>query len=290
MNYKQISLIFFSVFSIISCNRNKFDGKNGLKVVLFPDSEDTCQVVEYKDGKKNGYLKEYYQNKKLKIIQHFVDDKNVDTAKFYHPNGNIEAIQIYQSGEKAGCWEKYNPQGKLYSKICFENGVFHGTAYTYSYKSLNLIEKFNFNHGSKDGPQELFYNSGKPKSIAYYYNGRPGLGLREWYESGNEINNDFAIHYQEQNKVNLENKLYYYVTLDNPQSDDEVFRVSDKDTGKEINQIQRLEKRGDKFVLQFDVYNHGFIMEKVKLAAYRKTGFGNIFIKTISFNASANNY
>ncbi|MBI3517819.1 MAG: hypothetical protein HY062_00490 [Bacteroidetes bacterium] len=290
MRAKHTVTAFLCLLIIISCSRNKFDGKNGLKVILFSNSEDTCQVIEYKDGKKNGYLKEYYENGKLKIIQHFVDDKNVDTAKFFHPNGNLEAIQIYNNGEKAGCWEKYNPQGKLFSKICFENGVFHGAAYTYSYKSLNLIEKFNFQNGSKVGPQELFYNNGKPKSIAYYYYDRPGLGLKEWDENGNEINNDFAISYREQNKVNLENKLYYIISLENPEADDEVFRVVAKDTGNVITQYQRLEKRGDSHVLEFSVYPGGFVMEKVKLAAYRKTKFGNTFIKTISFNASANNF
>ena len=54
--------------------------------------------------------------------------------------------------------------------------------------------------------------------------------------------------------------------------------------------MSRLERRGNDFVLQFSVYQGGFVMEKVKLAAYRKTRLGNTFIKTISFNASANHF
>lgn len=272
-----------------SCSES-FDGKNGLKIVHFPNSDDTCQVIQYKDGKKNGYLREFYKNGNLKTEQHFIDDKNVDTAKFYHSNGKISAIQIYDKGYKAGCWESYNDQGKLYSKICFRNGVYHGTAVTYSYKSLNLIERFHYDNGSKEGSQETFYNSAKPKSISYYHNDQPILGTKEWYESGKEVDNDFSIHYQEHNKVSLENKLYYYITLENPHNEDKVFRILESDTGLAVTQIQRLEKMGDKFILQFNVYPGGFVMERVKIAAYRKTGFGNTFIKTISFNASVNNY
>lgn len=284
-----IFIVLVSAF-LISCSRNKFDGQNGLKIVMFPDSDDTCQVIEYKNGKRNGYLKEYYQNGKIKTIQHFIDDKNVDTAKFYHPNGNPEAIQIYKNGFKSGCWLKYNPNGKVYSKIPFVDGMFDGEALTYSYKSLNLIERFNFKKGFKDGKQELFYNSGKPKSVCYFHNGQACLGLKEWYESGKEINNDFKINYTEVNKVNLENKLYYYITLENPKESDEVYTVMNNDTGRVLTRIQRLEKIGDKFVLQFNIYNGGFIMEKIKLAAHRKTDFGNIYIKTLKLTVSVNNY
>lgn len=282
--------ICFSLIVLVSCNGNTFDGKNGLKVVYFPGTDDTCQVIEYKDGKKNGNLKEFFENGNLKTIQHYKDDKQIDTAVFFHPNGKKAGIQMYNNGLFAGCWEKFNEEGKLYSKICFDNGVFDGEALTYSYKSLNLIERYHYNKGDKQGVQETFYNSGKPKSIAYYYWGLPGLGTREWLENGTEINNDFGIHYTEQDKVKLENNLYVYVTLDDPEPDDVVYKVSTSDTGNVVTTLQRLEKTGDKFTLRYSVYPGGFVMEKVKLAAYRKTGFGNTFIKTISFNVSANNY
>lgn len=288
-------LLYYHFFGIVillffvSCS-NEFDGKNGTKTVKFPGTEKICQTIEFRDGKKNGILKEYFENGNLKTVQHFKDNKNVDSALYYHINGKLAVIQMHNNGEKVGCWKKFNEAGELYSDMCFEKDRLNGTALTYTYKSLHLIERYNYKDGSKNGKQENFYNSGKPKSVTYYLDDRPCLGTTEWLESGEIINNDFSIKYLEQNKVNLEDKLYYVVTLENPHSDDEVFRVLAKDTGNVITQYQRLEKKGDNFVLEFSVHQGGFVMEKVKLAAYRKTRLGNTLIKTISFNASANNF
>ncbi len=283
------TIVICGILFFISCS-NTFDGKNGVKIVNFPGTDKICQTVDYKDGKKNGLLKEYFKNGNLKTVQHFKDDKNIDSALYYHPNGKLAVIQIRKNGKKEGCWIKYNEAGQLYSSMCFENNLLNGPTLTYSYKSLHLIERFNFKNNSKEGKQELFYNSGKPKSVTYYHDDQLSMGTTEWLETGELINSDFSIKYSEQNKVNIDNKLYYFISLENPQEDDQVFRVSSSDTGRVISQMLRLEKKGNQFVLQFNVYQQGFVMEKVKLAAYRKTRLGNTFIKTISFNASANNY
>lgn len=287
LHYKFLPTTLFFVF--VSCS-NSFDGKNGLKIVKFPGTDKTCQTIEFKDGKKNGILKEYFENGNLKTVQHFKDNKNVDSALYYHINGKLAVIQMHNNGEKVGCWKKFNEAGKLYSDMCFENDRLNGTVLTYTYKTLHLIERYNYKDGSKDGKQENFYNNGKPKSLTYYLDDRLCLGTTEWLETGEMINNDFSIKYSEQNKLNLENKLYYSVTLENSQPDDEVFRVLAKDTGNVITQYQRLEKKSNNFILEFSIYQGGFVMEKIKLAAYRKTRLGNTFIKTISFNASANNF
>lgn len=292
MFMKNVGIKFFSsiVFLLfVSCS-DSFDGKNGIKTVKFPGTDKICQTIEYKDGKKNGTLKEYFENGNLKTVQQFKDDKNVDSALYYHINGKLAAIQIHHDGYKSGCWKKFNEQGKLYSEMHFKKGLVDSVALTYTYKTLHLIERFNFKSGSKHGKQETFYNSGKPKSVEYYNDDKLCLGTTEWLETGELVNNDFSIKYVEQNKVNIENTLYYIVSLENPSPDDEVFRVSDKDTGSVVSQMSRLERRGNDFVLQFSVYQGGFVMEKVKLAAYRKTRLGNTFIKTISFNASANHF
>ena len=129
---------FFIVLLLASCS-DSFDGKNGIKVVKFPGTDKICQTVEFKDGKKNGVLKEYFENGNIKTVQHFKDNKNVDTALYYHPNGKLAAIQIHDNGDKVGCWKKYNEAGALYSDICFVKDRLDGTSLTYTYKTLHLI-------------------------------------------------------------------------------------------------------------------------------------------------------
>ena len=281
--------LFFLVISFYSCS-NKFDGKNGVKTVMFPGTDQVCQTIEYKDGKKNGTLKEYFENGNLKTVQQFKDGVNVDSALYYHMNGKLAVVQMHKNGEKTGCWRKYNEAGKLYSEMCFKNDLLDGTVTTYTYKTLRLIERFNYKEGSKHGKQETFYNSGKPKSVVYYNNDQLCLGTKEWLENGDTVNNDFDIKVVEQNKVNLENRLYFYITLQNPQEGDEVWQVLEKDSANIITRYRNLIKEGDRFVLEFSVNPGGFVMEKIKLAAYRQSRLGTPIVKIVKFNAAANNF
>jgi len=287
---KTLILASVTLFIFLSSCSKSFDGKNGIKTVYYPGTENINQTVEYKDGKKNGYLKEYFENGNIKIIQQFKDDLPVDSAIWYHPNGKIADIQIHKNGLKNGCWKRFNKEGKLFSEINFKNGLLHGQSSVYTFKTLKPIEKFNYVEGDKQGIQQEWHNNGNRKSICYFNNDMPCLGTEEWEENGTKINHDFKISVSEQNKVQLSNKLTYIITIENIQPEDELYEVSLKDTGNVITQIRRIPRENDKFVLGYDVFKGGFVMEKVKLAAYRKTAYGNTVIKTTTFNVSANNF
>lgn len=282
-------LLLIVLFTFFSCS-DLFDGKDGVKTVYFPESKIVQQVVEYERGKKNGIAKEFYRNGKLKNLQHFINDTLVDSSFFYHKNGNLYAIQLYLKNKKEGCWKYYNTEGKLHKENCYKNDVLDGTSCEYTYRTGRLLIRFNFKEGSRDGKQEVYYNNGKPKYIVYYDGGKPCLGTEEWYESGEKVNNDFKINIIEDNKVQLENSLKYYIELENPQQDDCVFAVVNSDTGRVVNKRYPITQIGNRFFLDYMVGKGHFIMETVKLAAFRKTKMGNTVIKTISINVAAENY
>lgn len=282
---------FIVVFCILlsSC-KNNTDSENETKTIYFPGSKIIKQTIEYSNGKKNGTLKEFYRNGNLKIKQYFVNDTVRDSTIVYHENGNPAYLQIIIDGKREGCWKKFNEKGMLYSEICFKDGVLHGASTTYTYNSGRVLSRLNYNDGRKDGKHEYFYNSGKPKSISYFRDGQPCLGTEEWYESGENINNDFKIFITEQNRVLLNNTLTYLIRLENLKDDDEVYQVYVKDTGRVVTSYSELKRKSDYFELELYVPKGGFIMEQVKIAAYRKTAMKNTFIKTALINASANNF
>lgn len=282
--------LFLAIAIVLQSCSNKFDGKDGVKTVYFPNSEIVQQVVEYKDGKRIGELKEYYRNGKLKVRQYYKDDRLNDSAFFYHENGNIKYFQYLKDSKKEGTWKKYNEQGKVYEEISFKNDYLDGYTTTYTYRTGHVIQRLHYKDGMKEGKQELFYNNGKPKAILYYHYSKPCVGTEEWDEQGGKINNDFKISIREENKLLLENKLNFFIKLENTKENDEVYLIAEKDPEKMATTVYPLEKVGNEYLLTYNVPPGGFKMETVHIGAFRKTALGNTYIKTKAITVSANNF
>lgn len=285
LNSLCLCLLFFILLSCDSITENK-----ELKTVYFPNSEIVKQTVEFKEGKKNGALKEYFRNGKLKALQRYVNDTLNDTSFFYHENGKLASIQLYKNRQRFGCWQKYNKEGKLFWEACFKNNEFHGTNRQYSYRSLKLIEVQNYQDGQKHGKQETFYNNGKPRSVSFFDKGEALPGTVEWQDNGKKIVNDFQIHVVEVNDILMKNQLSFFIHLDKPRNDDRLYQELIFMGEKETKAYSPIEHEDGHFVIRYTIPKGDFIMKEVKLLAKRKTSMGNTIIKTKSFVASANNY
>lgn len=283
------SFIFLLLSAFCFSCKDLLDDKDK-KIIYFPESEVIKQSVEFKDGKKHGDFREFYRNGNPKAIQHYRNDTLTDTSFFFHESGILASYQIMENNIKTGCWKKFNKAGKEYWNACFKNGLLDGKAEEYSYKSIKLLMRKTYKAGREEGKQEYYYPNGKPKCMVYFEGGFAIPGTQEWKDSGREVNNDFKINVTEKNAVLLENKLFFYVTLENPQPDDIVYEISAHDTENKISTIRRLPNNGNTHLLEYYVGKGGFVMEEVHLAAYRKTSQGNTFIKKTKFMASANNF
>jgi len=220
LNSLRFIFLFAPFIIFISSCSNEFNGKDGIKTVYFPNSKLIKQVVGYKNGKRNGSLKEYYRNGNLKINQVYQDDFLTDSCITYYENGNIQLVQFIKDKKKEGAWKKFNEQGKLYEEVNYKDDVREGYATKYSYRSLKLLEKKHYVEGKENGKQEFFYLNGKPKAVYYSYDNNPCLGTQEWDESGKEINNDFTIDTYEENKLLLTGRFLIHIKLSNPKPED----------------------------------------------------------------------
>lgn len=286
---RSLLLLFLSGIFISSCS-NEFDGTDGIKTIYFPNSELIKQVVNYKDGKRIGELREYYRNGNLKIKQYYKNDTLTDSCMMYYENGNIQLIQFIKDKKKEGSWKKFNEQGKMYEEINYKNDERNGYATKYSYRSLKLLEKKHYVDGKEEGKQEFYYLNGNPKAICYSSGNAPCLGTQEWDESGKEINNDFTISTTEENKLLLTGKFLIHVKLSNPKQDDELRAVTDTNSTNCLTTIYKVGKIGDEFLIEYQIARGGFIMENLKIAATRTTDLGNKFVKTKTLKIAANNY
>ena len=66
--------------------------------------------------------------------------------------------------------------------------------------------------------------------------------------------------------------------------------MASKDSENYPVKVYPLKRIKNEFILEYRVNLGGFIMETIKIGAYRKSGMGNVILKTKSFTASVNNY
>ncbi len=290
--HKHVLKLVFSVFilaAFYSCSPS-FDGKNGLNIVHFPNSEKVMMTAEFKDGKRDGELKEYYKNGKLKTHQHYVNDKLEDSSLLYYENGVLGELQYFKDHKREGTWKKFNKEGKVISEINYKNNELDGLSATYTYRTCKLQKRMNYRNGLLDGKQEVYYDNGKPQSITYYAGDHPCKGTQEWSETGEKINHDFKITVVEENKLLMENRLRFFITLENPQPDDRVLLLSEKDTGNLVTELEPLRKVDARYVLEYGLAKGGFLMEKARIGVFRKTGLGNTVIETKDITVAGTNY
>lgn len=281
-------ILFFSLFIITSCKNEK---KSNIKIVHYPGTDKIHQSITYLDTLKDGEAKEFFPNGVLKWRRFYVRDTLSDTTFIYHENGKLRSLQMYRNKKAHGGWKEFNKEGKLYSEIYFKDGLFDSTSTVYTYRTGRVQERITFKKGIKNGLEELYYPNGNPKSKIFYNSGEPCKTIQEWYDDGEKVNNDFKIFVTETNDVLMKNTLTYTIRLENPKPDDKVYReIGEAEDECDFGQLFLLTEENGVFKLQFEIPKGGFIMQTVKIVAFRKTAFGNTCNQTKSFNAASNNF
>jgi antitoxin component YwqK of YwqJK toxin-antitoxin module len=282
MNFISLNTTFGAAFSLVlficSCD-TKVD--NGTRTLYFEGTDKVFQSIEYKNGKKNGYAKEFYASGILKAKQFYINDLLNDSSVQYWSDGKVKSIQFYRNMKKHGTWKDYNKEGKLFKEINFKDDLFDSTSTEYTYRTGKIYKRVNFKKGVKDGLCEQYYSNGNPQSKTYFDEGRVCKGTEEWADNGKKIDNDFKINITEKNELLFKGKITYYIKPEHSRKDDKVYRIVVPGKGNKIGGVSPLSKSGDSYVLEYNLPpGGGVIMEDITIAVYRRTAMGNIFIKT----------
>ncbi|MBL7931439.1 MAG: hypothetical protein JNL60_06040 [Bacteroidia bacterium] len=126
-------LIFLILSACFSCAPDS-GFKDEEKIIYYPGTEIVKQSVQYKNGKKNGYFKEYFRNGSLKASQVYLNDTLNDTTLIYYENKRLKTFHTYKNKLKHGCWRDYNKEGKLISELFFKDGMLDSVCSTYGYR------------------------------------------------------------------------------------------------------------------------------------------------------------
>jgi hypothetical protein len=212
-----------------------------------------------------------------------VNDQRNDSSLFYHENGKLAEAQFFLNQKEHGIWKKYNEQGMLYSEMSFKNGFLDSTSSEYTYRSGKLLHRWNYTEGRKHGKQEHFYSSGKPQSVAEFYYGSPKLGLKEWTESGKEINNEVKLTVEHHQLPRHKKTIRYLITAEPAKNDDKMFLINE-DTNDAIRSSKELKKEGNAFILDYELPNNMELNTSATVGLFRTTALGNMYIQTKHFD------
>ena len=121
------------------------------------------------------------------------DSTEIIKMPFKHKRDLIEyEVSVLKGTEtRHGVQKRFYEHGSVYSKTPYVNGKKHGTAYTYyqEYKGeeLKVWKEQPYSHGLLSGKCCRYHRNGKLQSEYEYKNGLPGVGIKIWKESGDEV-------------------------------------------------------------------------------------------------------
>jgi antitoxin component YwqK of YwqJK toxin-antitoxin module len=149
-------------------------------------------VENYKDGKLEGSVKNYFDNGNLRIEREYIDDTEDGYAKFYYRNGVLKSEGWYKGGTEQGEWTTYFLNGRVKERSYFESGEESG--YQMFYTPQGFLK------------YEMLYKYGFLNSACYY----DSTGKITDEIKLNNGDGDYIIHFpngKEYAKINYKNGL-----------------------------------------------------------------------------------
>lgn len=171
------------------------DKKEGAAYLYFPDGRIN-QVINYRNGKKEGLSKEFDHNGEVITLMEYSNDFLVSREKIDRKDAD---------GLRQGVWKEFYPSGSIKSEKSFRNDMLHGYYKEYDEKG-NLVLTMLYENGSivksniEDSPDIEIVNrydqSGKLIYSGPYRKGIP-VGIHREYNDGrvvdSKIYNDVGL-------------------------------------------------------------------------------------------------
>jgi len=174
--------------------------KNGIRNGIFRTYRSDGKLIfetSYINGKYNGLIREYnlngnlikkgqfnsgtgllttfYDNGKIKSIEHYNNMNQDGEWKKFYENGNLMEISNWRNNQLNGKYIQHSENGVIESMAYYQNGLREGVAFFYNDFSNKPLIKGEFRAGNKHGDWLYFCSQGR------------GLVLYEKYDNGNLI-------------------------------------------------------------------------------------------------------
>ena len=157
-----------AIFLILFCFRPSF-GEDAVQDGVHKKeyANGVWDETTYKNGKKEGLYRSYWQNGKPQVEIDFRDNKANGIAKYYYRSGNISQERSLKDGKIDGVWKSYDENGKILMQDFYKDGALldhHGRPVNGAhnqYFERGLRQENNYVDGQMDGIGRMFDNKGK---------------------------------------------------------------------------------------------------------------------------------
>lgn len=140
---------------------------------------------------KNGEIKEYHDNGKLKHQAFYINGKIEGKAKYYYKNGRLQREENYENGLRKGIWKNYFQSGKIeFIQPFNEFGQYHGklTSY-YENGQIRLMQEIH-NGINKDGnTYKSWFENGDLEAELVFKNGQI-ISRKNWNSYGEFVSHE----------------------------------------------------------------------------------------------------
>jgi antitoxin component YwqK of YwqJK toxin-antitoxin module len=165
---------------------DKLDGKASSTSGGFAGYDKSESQLQYKDGKRNGIEKTFFDDKKTKTMTYWKDDEVQKVVQFYQngkkkvleevKGGLMFVIQYYDNGKphETGVYKVYLPN--------WHDRKRHGKFKTFN-ENGKLWEVENYEDGQQNGTSLTYYDNGKVRSKEEFKKG-VRLSRKEFDEDG----------------------------------------------------------------------------------------------------------
>lgn len=175
---------------------------------VFNHSYSGKEIVNLKNGKRNGLYQEYYKNGQLKEEINYKNGKFDGLWKAWYENGNIKAEINYKDDIQEGETFSYREDGSLFRNSNFVNGEYSGDGFEY-YENGNTRMIYN-------GEKYIFFSEDGIKRCEVFIcieavNGRVFANQRPTF-TGTWTNKGIWKNYMEDGSIDFELSDWNYKT------------------------------------------------------------------------------
>jgi antitoxin component YwqK of YwqJK toxin-antitoxin module len=167
------------------------DPKNGVRNWYYENEDGNYKhknnklaaIEVFKNGKRDGEWKEYYENGNLKWLKHFNNDKEDGEWREFYESGKLKKKINFKDGKVHGECISYYESGEIETSSFYKDGFrFHIYSY-YTNGTISRFENYNKDH-LEDGEWRVNYENGDAKEISNFKNGKRNGQWKEYYPNG----------------------------------------------------------------------------------------------------------
>ncbi|MDO9256335.1 MAG: hypothetical protein Q7U54_12540 [Bacteroidales bacterium] len=180
MKFLSILIVSITCF-LVSCNSkngskegNAADSLKAGEKAVYSENGKLHYIVESKDGKSNGRVREYTSDGKLYMDAIYKDDHRNGKCTFYFKNGKPFSVCYYINGAKDSIDTKYSEDGRILAIVPYKNDKVQPGLKEFEKDGSELIETASLqikaiNHLSRGGKYYLQVSLSEPRKNVKFY-------------------------------------------------------------------------------------------------------------------------